>query len=272
MVTDSSRNEIHRTVGYGGADEHEAGPRRVLLPDGRFVRRARDWHLYDQYGDRYLDFWQSDGAAFLGHKPKGLSRLLKEEIDRGLWTPLPTVWPHRLKKALRALADEIGCAADKLRVVNGSAAAHRFETNRWFPLSDYRRSGGTSDESIDVVVPAPGAVLPQGGAIEELPAFTIAMLHNATWALIGYLHGNEATERLVTARELPVPPAYERHGCWLIPNGTHTTVETWSEVRKRALSHRIVVPPDRFTPAVVPGIVTSAERSQWEELCHDWPE
>ncbi|NBB91213.1 MAG: hypothetical protein GVY23_08415 [Spirochaetes bacterium] len=75
-----------------------AGP--PALPE---IRRARDYHLYDTYGRRYLDFYQNGGRAILSHRPKGLAKRLKGAVDQGLWGAYPSVYSRRLEKVLRGL-------------------------------------------------------------------------------------------------------------------------------------------------------------------------
>ena len=127
--------------------------RAYQLPPGRIARRARRWWVYDQRGTRYLDFWQADGAAFLGHRPAGLSRVASAEIDRGLWEALPTPWPHRLRRALASLS--VYARVEELVVINGVVASVDHAFPRWLPTAE---DGGPLDVATGkyVVLPAPG--------------------------------------------------------------------------------------------------------------------
>ena len=73
---------------------------RTLLDEIPRIRRARGFRLYDTTGRRYLDLWQADGGAILGHRGAGMGAALKAALDRGLAAPLPTVWERRLLAAL----------------------------------------------------------------------------------------------------------------------------------------------------------------------------
>jgi len=64
------------------------------------ITRAREHRLYTRNGDRWIDCWADGGRALMGHRPKGLSIRIKNEIDRGLYAPYPGVWEERLKKTL----------------------------------------------------------------------------------------------------------------------------------------------------------------------------
>ncbi len=66
-------------------------------------RRARGYRLYDGAARRYLDLWQADGHAILGHRPPGVTKLMKGGLSRGLIADLPSVRGGRLARALRSL-------------------------------------------------------------------------------------------------------------------------------------------------------------------------
>ncbi|MBN1648125.1 MAG: hypothetical protein JW874_08840 [Spirochaetales bacterium] len=67
------------------------------------IKRAREYHLYDTRGRRYLDFWQEGGRALLGHRPAQLSLALKNILGRGLLAAYPGIYEQRLEKALAIL-------------------------------------------------------------------------------------------------------------------------------------------------------------------------
>ena len=73
------------------------------LPD---IRRAREYHLYDNKGNRYLDLYQNNGRAILGHRPNGVSLALKSNLSKGLLAEYPSVYGNRLYKKLISLFPE----------------------------------------------------------------------------------------------------------------------------------------------------------------------
>ncbi len=64
------------------------------------IRRAREYHLYGYDGRRYLDLFQDEGRAFLGHRIAGLSTRIKNEISKGVLFSAPSPLETRLRKRL----------------------------------------------------------------------------------------------------------------------------------------------------------------------------
>lgn len=232
------------------------GDRRYSLPPGRIVRRARDFRLYDQAGTRYVDFWQADGAAFLGHRPRGLARAVAAEIDRGLWAPLPTPWESRLKKALAALARQVGVPA----LTIGDAA------ERWRPLD-----GGDTPPAGEAHVTLPFPLLATWPAFPASPV-VLAGLVVAAGLLLRYLGSPEAQARLELAASLPSPPGYDRRGVYWFPrdgSAAAERAELHRSLRESALDRGIILPPGPEEPICCPGELGRRERIRWEELCAD---
>jgi hypothetical protein len=67
------------------------------------IRRARGFRLYSQAGVRFLDLYQDDGGAILGHRAPGVVREMKDALARGLAARLPSVCELRLEKAVGRL-------------------------------------------------------------------------------------------------------------------------------------------------------------------------
>jgi len=246
----------------------EAQPSRsYLLPPGRIVRRTRQWWLYDQAGDRYLDFWQADGSAFLGHRPRGLGRLVEAEIDRGLWAPVPTAWPGRLERALARLAAV--AELPSLTPIHGRPPADHLDSRRWLPLCHPadRPSGGAPPT---VVVPVPGVTLGSTWEFSEISPMIVAALTRMTLALTDYLSSGPAQQRVAQAEETAVPPGYRRSGVWMLPVEESPRFH-WAAWRTVAAERGILLPPDGATPLVIPGELTRRDGERWKGLVHDWP-
>lgn len=71
-----------------------------LLPA---IKRARGYRLYAEGGKRFLDLWQDDGYGVLGAKGTGVGTVAKAGLDKGLASPLPSIYERRLTKALLEL-------------------------------------------------------------------------------------------------------------------------------------------------------------------------
>jgi hypothetical protein len=74
-----------------------------LIREVPAIRRAREYHLYDLRGRRYVDFHQDGGRCLLGHRVSAVSTAVKGVISQGLHGPLPSVHEHRLVRALQTL-------------------------------------------------------------------------------------------------------------------------------------------------------------------------
>jgi hypothetical protein len=241
--------------------------RSYLLPPGRIVRRAREWWLYDQAGDRYIDFWQADGGAFLGHRPRGLGRLVEAEIDRGLWAPVPTAWPGRLTRALADLA--AAAELPSLIPINGRPQGERLTAGRWLPLSD-PSDRPVAGEASTVVVPVPGATLGSTESFSEISPVVVAALTRMTISLTEYLSSDAARRREEAAAQIAVLPGYRRSGVWMVP-ATEEERPDWGGRRTRAAERGILLPPDGATPIPIPGELTRRDLDRWKGLVHDWP-
>jgi len=72
------------------------------------IRRAREYHLYDFKGRRYLDCYLSGGRAILGHTPNRITTVIKNSISKGLIADYPSIYQTRLYKALSLFFPEYG--------------------------------------------------------------------------------------------------------------------------------------------------------------------
>ena len=67
------------------------------------ITRAREYRLYSNSGKKYLDFFQEEGRAILGHRPAKLSNELKNVMSRGLYASYPSIYEYRLFRASKVL-------------------------------------------------------------------------------------------------------------------------------------------------------------------------
>ncbi len=70
------------------------------------VRRARGYRLYTHDGRRIVDLYQDGGRAILGHRGGGSVTALKNAIERGPNSALPSVYAGRVRAAVSDLIPE----------------------------------------------------------------------------------------------------------------------------------------------------------------------
>ena len=74
-----------------------------LLREMPVIRRAREFHLYDNAGKRLLDLYLNGGKALLGHRPEGFSLIVKNTLARGVTAEYPSHEEGKMLKAAQAL-------------------------------------------------------------------------------------------------------------------------------------------------------------------------
>ncbi|MDV3292717.1 MAG: aspartate aminotransferase family protein [Nitrososphaerales archaeon] len=65
---------------FAGGVNHNA---RYYEPYPLFVSRAKNQHIWDEDGNRYVDYWMGHMALILGHSPAVVARALREQIKGG---------------------------------------------------------------------------------------------------------------------------------------------------------------------------------------------
>lgn len=100
-----------------------AGNRTPEMPAIPQIRRARGYRLYDARGRRYLDLYQDDGRAVLGHRASGVSAAVRAAVSRGLCADYPSVWASRLVRALKTLIPQCVDVRWYLEAARARAAA-----------------------------------------------------------------------------------------------------------------------------------------------------
>jgi glutamate-1-semialdehyde 2,1-aminomutase len=79
--TEESR-ELYRRAKkvFAGGVSHNA---RLYEPYPLFVKRAKGEYLWDEDGNRYVDYWMGHTALILGHSPRVVVEALREQIPKG---------------------------------------------------------------------------------------------------------------------------------------------------------------------------------------------
>jgi glutamate-1-semialdehyde 2,1-aminomutase len=94
-------------------------PVRYFEPYPFFVKRAQGSSIWDEEGNRYVDFCNGYGALLLGHRNKEVISAVKKQLDIGTMYGAPTELEINLAKLVR----EIFPSMQKLRVVNSGSEA-----------------------------------------------------------------------------------------------------------------------------------------------------
>ncbi len=65
---------------FPGGINHNA---RYYQPYPLFVKRAKGQHIWDEDGNRYVDYWMGHTTLILGHSPAVVTRALREQAGKG---------------------------------------------------------------------------------------------------------------------------------------------------------------------------------------------
>ncbi len=229
-----------------------------LLPP---IRRARGWRLYAEDGRRFLDLWQDDGRGILGAKGTGIGTLAKAGVDRGLASPLPSVWGERLRKEVLRQQPEWqdalffpdeGEARDWLGAQGLSGPILR-------PFQEFRAEKLAGAEAAILRLPcpralAPGLVLLKTGPGQNLPPGPLVppLLLSAAAKGLGEFRGflQAYTEAHWRKADRRLSPILERRGPWLYPR---CAPSDYPELFRRALAAGVLLSPCHDLPSLIPG-------------------
>jgi hypothetical protein len=260
------------------------------------IRRARDYHLYTYNGKRYLDLYLGGGSALLGHKPHGLYKILKNEMQKGLLAGLPTAYTRRFEKALLRLAAGADAGNFRVKVYSSLdralAAAERllgrpFQANDiqepFFPaqtsaaLAYLRPCVNSIDYSrfaaLLPVLPFPGGFAPQPLLLRDNPAprsYTAETSDAVSPLLLAGL--TRLTEELQTESKYPdiwkgwQLPGWVRFGCYCFP---WPIPDDYARRVSRFLEEGVIISPDPGRPTLLPRLFSTGEQRLVERLAFE---
>ena len=84
-----------------------------------FFRKSRECYLYDEDGNKYLDFVGSWGPMILGHSNKKITEAIKKQSSKGISFGAPTKNELEIAKLIKSYIPSI----EKLRMVNSGTEA-----------------------------------------------------------------------------------------------------------------------------------------------------
>jgi hypothetical protein len=243
---------------------------------------------------RLVDLWQYGGRAILGHNPPGLLRAIKNNGERGLFTPLPHFAEDRLHRALSALFP-----GRSFQLYDGEAFLRRaldaagFENPAqdlllWRPFMDKETQAAL--ESAPVLLPVlpcpfPGALAviaydpaKAGNLPEKLPPSQLlspVTLLAAARCIYDLLAAPErGNPRLPkTDRALQKSAVWKRRGIYLyyIPakhdkEPVDEGDKNYAALFRHFLEGGFLLPPSPEEPAILPGELSPGEDAKLAEL------
>lgn len=242
------------------------------------VVRARGYRLYDLYGKRYIDLYQNNGRAILGHRSEGLLRSMKAVASRGLVSEYPSVYDGRLEKILKLLFPEypvfriyrnreralfaLGSALNLLISPDGitdpamNDAASDVRVSYWRPfLPEMTRF----PEVLLPIFPFPGSFAPEVVCLRDrstaammppsdmVSPFLLDTLIKTVTKMIKVSRGSgrksSEFQRLMDVFE------WKRRGPYI---NTGLDSVAYSELCKKALSEGVLLPPGEHLPMIMP--------------------
>jgi glutamate-1-semialdehyde 2,1-aminomutase len=106
---------------FAGGVNHNA---RYYPPYPIFIARARGKHLWDEDGNRYVDYWMGHTSLILGHSPKFIVKAISEQAANG------TLYGMSSRKSLELaelISKNVPCA-EMIRFCNTGAEATMYAT------------------------------------------------------------------------------------------------------------------------------------------------
>lgn len=272
------------------------GDREFLLRLLPSVRRARGYRLYDLHGKRYLDLYLSGGRALLGYRPDRVILELKNLISRGLMSELPSVFEHRLSRALASILPDyplVRVFATEERLIEAFsefasppvtisdpavADASRDASSeplieRWRPFLPQSPAPHDGPRVLVPSLPFPASFAPAVACIRGVPEARLPHSDIVAPALLGALLRSVFELRRFAERYREErwsrfeAPWWIRRGPYLIARCTRGE---YSELFRRLLERGILINPDFPGPSIVPAEYTEGELKPLRTMADEW--
>lgn len=216
------------------------------------IKRCREYHLYDYSGERFLDLYQDDGRAIMGHKPGKTMLPIKNSLEKGCWSPYPSIYENRLKKLMGAMfphMKNVSFFANRERAQKSVP-----DSFKWKPLL-----GMDWGDTLSIEAPLPGInqtvivlstkELPPGDTIS--PVLLEGMIRN----FHDYLVFEKKLETKVW-NKFDGLTDWERKGPYLTYRWTE---EAYDKIYDRALEQQVFLAPHFKTDSIIPAILSQSE-------------
>ena len=262
------------------------------------LRRAREYHLYAADGRRYLDLYLAGGRAILGHKPPGLMRSLKNELQKGLLAEFPAASSSCARRFVKALLGLPGLAAaetpgdgglrvalyasfDRALAAAGRLLGRRLTENdiqepffaRAGEIVYYRPGAGLDYSPFPLMIPVlpfPGGFAPQPLLFRPAAGMDPRLAEDEEETSPVLLAGlTRVTEELQSLTKFPDiwkewrMPGWNKLGCYCFWEGR----ADYGTVFRRFRENLVILPPDPRRPALLPRVFSQGEKSLVERLC-----
>ncbi len=241
------------------------------------IARARGFRLYDLRGRRYIDLYQNNGRAILGHRPDGMTQVMKSTASKGLIAEYPSVYDGRLEKILKLMFPDylyFRLYANRARTLEAISQGVQTKisagliadpamsdviagkTAFWRPFLPPRRY---EQEALLPIIPFPGSFVPDIVCIKTktvakrmppsdmISPFLIDLLVKSVSQLIRQMHST-AGEGSEFQRLIDVF-TWDRRGPYI---NTRMDSVTYMELFKKALEMGILLPPGENYPIIIP--------------------
>lgn len=246
------------------------------------IKRARGYRLYDMRGKRIIDLYQQNGHAILGHRAFSLTTLLKNIISKGLIFDLPSIYTHRLKKAVKAMIPGVhtvciaGSLDQGLRLLSEalgysvalSDICDPVIGNTMGPIALWRPFAGDIPQNAHAQILLPVLPFSAGGApvviclnnkkimiddnlFPPLSPFILAGTIRALYDLKKYKKPEWLNEDMLSGAG-----KWEQQGIYLIPKMNE---EEYKGVFEEFLAHGILLSPCYPCPSIFPGELSEGE-------------
>lgn len=241
------------------------------------IVRARGFRLYDKRGRRYIDLYQNNGRAVLGHRPDGFNQVMKSTASRGLFAEYPSIFDGRLEKILKlmftdyskfriyanrertmeALSQALGRQVKGSRITDPAMTDETDEKLMyWRPFIPEQQ---VKPDLLLPIFPFPGSFAPyvvcvrDVDLLQKMPAsdmvspFLLDGLIKSISSLIRSMHSPTGSgsefQRLVDILE------WDRRGPYI---NTRLEPVAYAEVFKKALEQGVLLPPGENYPIIIP--------------------
>lgn len=255
------------------------------------IVRARDYYLYDRSGRRFLDFYQDNGRALIGHRPSGLNKTVKSVLSKGLVASYPSGYHYRLIKALSALFPQCG----EFRYYVSSTPVYEVLIRYGFHgepndlpdpvLEDVSRANISlwrpflSEKTVNIPVVVPILPFSLGTGItvfcfhtrpepelppsDAVPAVLLAGLCKSVYLCIKHIHAVDTA-----VWEQFDAPFWRREGPYLKPVCEEAD---YPDMFRDFLAHNIILSPFFPGPSVIPGVFTEGDIKGLRQLRRNYP-